>query len=356
MLDQQLDISDLVKMVYAPPRRLTGWKLDELVAHSNIHYFRLGRHALYSALKGIGVSKDDIVLLPTFICKELLSAVHELGATPKFYSVSRQLEINQSVDSLPPAKAILAVNFFGFPQNMTSFREYCEKVGAVLIEDNAHGLFGLDEKKCALGSRGDIGIFSPRKSLGLYEGAALTINEPSLIPYFNLQTTYAPPVYKLGQQLKRLVRASVPRFGIFPARSFIKLTRLIRKIRTGHEILPSPPESERYLPEDDRPQYNLVESFATIDFEKEIIRRKALYKWLDEYLREFSVEPVFRSLSENVVPYGYPMFLREEQIPEIKQRLESYGLECFRWPDLPMEVSQNAPSWYHQVWSVHFIW
>ena len=70
-------------------------------------------------------------------------------------------------------KALLAVNYFGFAQDLAPFREYCLRTGATLIEDNAHGFLSKDTSGVLLGTRADLGITSIRKTFRLVNGAAL---------------------------------------------------------------------------------------------------------------------------------------------------------------------------------------
>lgn len=355
-MDQSLTIRQLVRQVYAPPRRDTGWRFEMLAGAAPVRYLRLGRHAFYRALIGLGVGRGDAVLVPSFICKELLSPIHALGAKPAFYAVTTQLGLADAPDTLPPAKAILAVNFFGFPQDLAPFLAYCARTGALLIEDNAHGLFGRDAEGQLLGMRGDLGIFSARKSLDVGGGGILVVNDPALAARFDMVTQTAAYPSPLSGKIKHLLRASVKFAGITPVRLFIGLSRLVRRLRTGRAIPVSPPESEFEMPADDRAPDDLAAQFASIDTAAEIARRRGLYQWLHQALRPLGVEAVFGPLPEGVVPYGYPMRLDAEQVPKVQRWLAKYGLECFTWPDLPAEIAVSAPAWYRQIWSVQFLW
>ena len=68
------------------------------------------------------------------------------------------------------------VHYFGFPQNINKFQELSKKKSWFLIEDNAHGHGGYYNNEL-LGTFGDIGISSPRKSLRLNSGGILYINK-----------------------------------------------------------------------------------------------------------------------------------------------------------------------------------
>ena len=124
----------------------------QAAAGADVRLFSLGRYALLAALRVTGVSPGDKVLVPGFICRDLLASIHAVQGTPVFYPVDRTLA-PQSLLAAQGAKAILAVNYFGFPQSLEPFRRYCAEHGASLIEDNAHGFLSRDALGHALGSR-----------------------------------------------------------------------------------------------------------------------------------------------------------------------------------------------------------
>ena len=72
------------------------------------------------------------------------------------------------------------VNFFGFPQDIDVYRKFAKKSNSILIEDNAHGLFSKDKKYELLGTRGDVGILSVRKSVTLPNTGMLLINNKKI--------------------------------------------------------------------------------------------------------------------------------------------------------------------------------
>ena len=81
-----------------------------------IRYFSLGRHALAAGLRALGVGAGQSILLPEYICRDLLAAVHAVGALPVFYPVALNLCPATPQENWPAASAVLAVDYFGFPQ------------------------------------------------------------------------------------------------------------------------------------------------------------------------------------------------------------------------------------------------
>ena len=346
---------ECLRSVYAPPVAPTNWRLEQLVGHERVRYFALGRHALAKALRMAGVGKDDAVLLPAFICREVLSAIHALGASVAYYPINQTLSLACDPATLPEAKAVVAVDYFGFAQDLAPFAGYCARTGAVLIEDNAHGLFSRDDAGSVLGTRGDLGVFSIRKTLPTPNGAALAVNKStyvSVAPQLPFDTTAPAATFRLKHRLRQLARA----FGPWPAQAATLLARLARRLRTGHAIPPSAPQSETNLPANAAPSHLLPDVMAHTDVAAECARRRELYRLLPSLLDSARYPPVFASLPPNTVPYGYPFVADAEAGLSAGRLLARHGLECFRWPELPDAIAPTAPAHYTSVWMVSFLW
>jgi hypothetical protein len=343
-----------LQSVYAPPAASAGWRLELLVDGPPVRYFSYGRHALAAALHAAGIGAGDTVLLPAFICREVLSAVYARGARPAYYAVDRVLGLAEDAVALPPARAIIAVDYFGFAQDLAPFRQYCTRNGAVLIEDNAHGLFSRDEAGVPLGTRGDLGIFSIRKTLAAPDGAALVFNKAGYTPSPQLAFDTAAPdaTFRFKQRLRQLTRYTGP----WPARGMTALARLARRWRTGHALPPSSPESEKQLPPRAAPSALLKNVMANTDVAAECARRRELYCLLPGLLDPARFPPLHAGLPAATVPYGYPFFADEESGAVAGRLLARHGLECFRWPALPDAIAPAAPAHYTSVWMVSFLW
>lgn len=346
----------LIEQVYCPPRARRQWSFEQLVGHGEIRYFSYGRHALREALLAIGVRPGEAILLPGYICRDLLAAIHSVGGVPLYFQVGERLQMESSPDDLPVASAIIAVNYFGFPQDLTPFREYCRRTGAALIEDNAHGLFSRDEGGALLGARGDMGIFSLRKTVPLPDGAALLVTAankswklPAQLPLSNARPSRP-------FRIKRLLRQMVPWVGTAVPRGLTKLERMLRKLRTGYEIAPPAADAEWVMPESAAPCQELPETLADVDIEREVIRRRELYLALEPVICAGGGEPVFDNLPLHTSPYGFPFRCEEGQTGKIRGMLGEMKLECHKWPDLPGEIAPGAPGYYKSVWLVSFVW
>lgn len=314
----------------------------------------MGRHALFAGLKLLQLRPGEAVLVPAFICRDLLAPIHAVGAQPVFYAVDRQLRPAVFPDT-QNARAVLAVNYFGFPQDLTAFRMYCEQRGAVLIEDNAHGFLSHDEMGAALGARGDLGLFSMRKTFSLPDGAALMINKPEwqsrLERQLPCRSDPLPPGYWIKRGLARMQRQTgMPLLAL--GQDF---ARSLRRWRTGFDVAPASAQSEYTMPLDAAPHCYTMAALQRLDVDGEAERRRTLYAEFHAMLANLDIEPVFGELTAETVPYGYPFYAGEQAALAVAKLARKRSLDCVRWPDLPTAVVSNAPVHYRSIWLVNFI-
>lgn len=113
---------------------------------------------LLAACAAAGVSPDDEVTLPCFTMSATASAPALLGARLHFCDVEDQTFTLANIGKAPP-KALIAVNLFGHPANVTAYRKQCDRHGSFLIEDNSQAPFATECGKLT-GTIGHIGVFS----------------------------------------------------------------------------------------------------------------------------------------------------------------------------------------------------
>ena len=325
-----------------------------LIGNADVRYFSLGRFALTSGLQLLAKAPGTSVLLPAFICRDLLAAIHAAGYVPVFYPVSDQMEPATAPENWPDAAAVMAVNYFGFPQALEPFRRYCQRTGACLIEDNAHGLLSRDAAGQLLGTRGDLGIFSLRKTMPLPDGAALVVNDPTRRSRLEAQLPFdalrRDPSFAIKQRLSKL-----PLVGNAAVRFTVAGTRLWRQVRTG-SALPNPgSEIETIIPGPPNPHAGLLARINSLDVERECQRRQSLYAEVDRRLKLLGVRTVFPSLDSRTIPYGIPFFGDNALGARVNKAIRSLHLEAFRWPELPAAVIDVAPMHYRNVWWVNFL-
>jgi hypothetical protein len=341
---------DLAATVYSPPRAESSWRLEELYAPARARYYGFARHALAEALALAG-ARGGAVLLPEFICRDVLSAVAAAGAEPAFFPVNAALSPAQDPALWPAAAAVLAVDYFGFPADLAPFAAYARRAGAVVIEDAAHALFSRDEGGRLLGTRAPLGLLSLRKSLPLPNGGALLAADPALAERLPAQRPFAPAP-GLRPRLKAAARPLLGLLGARAAHAGLTALRALRGDAGGH--VASDPGSERELPVPAAPCAELAAPLVCADPAAEARRRRALWALCDGLARRAGLAPVFASLPDGAVPYAYA--LRAPDLAAARAVFADAGLTTLPWPDLPAAVAPSCPAHYRDVALVHFLW
>jgi hypothetical protein len=320
-----------------------------------LRFFSLGRHALVAALRAAGIDAGDRVLLPEFICRDVLASLAAVGAEVAWYPVGEDLGPATAPEHWPAARAVLAVNYFGFPQPLAPFRAYAARTGAVLIEDNAHGFLSRDGDGAWLGTRADFGIFSLRKTLPIADGAMLACGAARFSGGLPGQLAETGPGFAPAVALKAAMRR-LPACGIAAAAIMTGVARSLRRIRTGHAIAPSAAADELAIPCIAAPHRGLAARLAGLDVPGEIGRRRALYEAATEVAKADGIEPLFPELPAGVAPYGFPFRLRSNHsVDALRRWSKRRGLELIGWPDLPEAIEKSAPDRYRNLHLVNFL-
>ena len=68
--------------------------LCKLFPGSNLYLFSYARHAFRELLRVMAVGNGDIVYIPSFICRDMLSPINDCGAEVVFYEVDLKLRLN----------------------------------------------------------------------------------------------------------------------------------------------------------------------------------------------------------------------------------------------------------------------
>lgn len=320
-----------------------------------IRYYSLARHALIDALRMAGVGRGSRVLLPEYLCRDVLAPLTLLGALPRWYEVGPELAPSTIAADWPKADVVLAVNYFGFPQDLQPFFDYAKRTGAVVIEDNAHGYLSRDQNGQWLGCRTSFGVFSLRKTLRIPDGAALWVSACNGEFELPTQCAFDGAGYNLAQLTKARLRR-VPAVGEFAYRSTTKLARMLRRWRSGSYIPASDPNSERALPIAANPWAGLLSALTSCDEMAEIQRRRAAYARCAEIGERLGAVPVFSGLPSYTTPYAYAF--RGDAVVQagMHRHAARHGFDLVSWPDLPTEIVGNAPAHYRNVFLVNLLW
>jgi dTDP-4-amino-4,6-dideoxygalactose transaminase len=134
-----------------------------------------GRVAIALALRHMGISRGNKVLVPAYHCIAMIEPITWAGATPAFYRIHEDTsvdldDVQRKLDV--DTRALLVTHYYGFPQDMTRIRAFCNAHKLVLIEDCAHAFFGRYAGQ-PLGTFGDYAVASAMKFFPAYDGGYL---------------------------------------------------------------------------------------------------------------------------------------------------------------------------------------
>lgn len=320
--------------------------IKEVYKDSKIYLYPFARYAFLEALKTLDMKT---IYLPAFICRDMLAPINTLKIKYFFYEVNENLE--PMLEDIK-CDAILMIDYFGFSQDFRPFEEYKKKYNSIIIEDNAHGFLSKDKNGVLLGTRGDIGLLSIRKTVFLPNGGALLVNNEFLkdkkYQSSEAQQSYEDVIYDKKLNLKKKI------FSKYLGISIVIIRRLLRFIKTGSSI-PLPDRlSEEEMPSNCYLTPILKDGIISIDIEEEIQRRRKMYLKIKEYAQQFDIKPIY-DLDDNTVPFEFA-FIDNENYKKFEQYLYAKGFFILPWPDLPNGIINICPKFYKNVKVVPFLW
>ncbi len=133
-----------------------------------------GRDSLYWILKSLNIKPNDIALLPSYLCVEVLKPFQDLEVPVKFYSIDHSMHVD--MDDLTSkltsdVKILLFINYWGFPLHLPSSHLKNIPLNTIVVEDNTHSILSscIQEKISS-----QIRFASYRKMLPVIDGAEVT--------------------------------------------------------------------------------------------------------------------------------------------------------------------------------------
>lgn len=315
-------------------RKNSGYDLPFPFQEKNLFLFGYARVALYEGLRVLGIKDGETVLVPDYICNAVVAPMRALNIKIRFYPVGVNLKpqwqaIEKVIDG--NTKALVVVNYCGFPNDLVMAKCFCKKHNIYLIEDNAHGFLSADNEK-PLGSCGDISIFSFRKVLPIPNGAGLLINNKSLHPL--------PPQIKYLRKKNRALR--------FVAKNFLILLKDAFRVGPLKEEDFEAGRIRDVLEEYDLEKYfvkfSQVSKFIIehIDFKGIMAQKRNSYiGWLNYFTKKniIGLKVAFPVLQDNCVPFSFPVLVDNQK--EFIANMFHKGIDCYPWPYLPRASQEN---------------
>ena len=328
-------------------RNVTGF---DLLKRKSVVPCYFGRGAIWNAVCIMELTETDNVLMPAYHCSIEVEAVLKAGTQVRFYNVNRNMRVDlhdlkEKIDD--NTKAVFVIHYFGFPQPIDEIKKICEENDLLLIEDAAHSLFS-SYKGRFLGTHGDFGVLSMKKSLPIPNGGALMINNsnyqvPKSLKKPNFVSVLREMVFLfvnvIGLRCSNL-------YGILdfvflkPIRKLLKIVKRMSKSELGIVT----PTSMEFSPEIGNWGMSKVSQKIIENIDVEYIKRKrrANYKFLLERIVGMDgITPCFKNLPEDVCPFFLPIVVNKRE--NLQKRLSEKGVLRMLWEssftiDYPIEI------------------
>lgn len=329
------------KIIHAFPsldmRKLSAGRThgDPLLTGSGASFYASGRAALFHIVKSLNLPEESVILLPSYNCGVEVEAVLRAGCKVDFFRVKNNLLID--TDHLAGkisarTKAIVAAHYFGFPQDVAVLKELCAGRDLVLIEDCAHALYSRYGNGRWLGTEGDFGLFSMRKTVSMPNGGAALVNRKDLAPPGKGMKKTAPGLLK--GIARSILENEAARSGITSRISWRLLALHEQRAATACGTTPNATEDPRWYY--DVPMFDYQNDIALFSlfcvgrerFDDVIAARIRNYAALEQILKErLPCDFVFQNLPEGVCPLCLPLFVAERDT--VADRMSGHGVVPF---------------------------
>jgi perosamine synthetase len=309
---------------------------------SHFRHFTRGRYALGEAYRLAGVGRQGALLAPAYHCVTMLDPALALDADVLLYPLNADLSPKlESLDHLllgckKPVKALLATHFFGFAQDLSALKAWCDRQRIVLIEDCSHLLLTENFRFDQTGVDGRFVVASPYKFFSCDDGGLLySPGEP-------LPDSVATKPPGLLQEIRAIVRI-IDRFrsAVPSARAIDSIDRQLLALRgtpleTGCEqIIERSQTSTQYCAAQAktsslRSSRLLVGHSSIAD---NISQRRDNYRrWAEATGKASHCRALLADLPENCAPYMFPLYI-ERPDPHFFW-LKQLAVPVWRWDEM----------------------
>lgn len=312
--------SALLEPLSNSTRELSG--IPSILDIKNRIFTTSGRASIALALEHVGITKDDVVLIPAYHCEAMVAPAKWRHARIVFYRINpdTSAQLDDIANKITPkTRAIIVTHYFGFEQPLQNIKALCEQHNIILIEDCAHAMFG---KK--IGTTGDFAIGSCMKFLPIYEGGMLCSFKHNLD-----EIKLSPPSFKFElKSIANTVEASLNynRLGGFGqvAKLLLKtkdvLWHLLKNRHIGHD-------GNRLGPTSSEGGFGLDEAWIHKKiswFSLQIIKHSALENVAKQRRENYlsmltaltnlpSCRILFEKLPNDTVPWVFPIYVDQPE-------------------------------------------
>ncbi|MBL7094301.1 DegT/DnrJ/EryC1/StrS aminotransferase family protein [candidate division KSB1 bacterium] len=308
----------------------------------NVYWFAYARQALLHGMRFLKIKKGDKVLVPAYICNVIESPFKEMGVEIEYFDSNWDLtpDFNLIESKITKnTKALLWVNYFGFPAPFKQIKEFCDKHNLFFIEDNAHGFLSKYQGKW-LGTIGDISITSIRKSLPIVNGAILRINNKAIFQKHSYQLEKLHHADSLIKYVRNYLLWYFKSKGMINKRSDRNSQDHV-VYDFGNSLVQFP---DPIL--DIRINSITLIIIKSLNYEIFYLNRRRSVERVNKFIKileKYSFSSLFNNIPKGTIPLQIPLIWQEEEkrMKEVLRYFNRYGVEAFYWPDLPDCVVRN---------------
>ncbi len=287
-------------------------------ANKNTFLFSSGRCSLTFLIKALKLTQESEVLLPEYLCPEMLEPFKKHSIKTNFYKIKSNMQVDlkdikNKLNKNPNTKLLLTIHYFGFPQQqIEKLKQICRNNNTYLAEDCAQSFLSVYKNK-PLGALADFSFNSLRKFIQIPDGSIFIDNTNSL-----------KPIYKHSiKHLKHIIN-----------RLFLLLTKnnnpnFYNKYKILENLSYPKPARMSMLSEFIFNRTNLNEI-------KE--KRIANYSYLIKNIKNTKIKPLFKALPEGVCPLGFPIKTKE------RDKLKMHLIKNKIYPPIHWQLSEKLKS------------
>ncbi len=333
-----------------------GWSnvkgCSSIIDHRKIYYLPSGRAAIAAALEVLGIKEGDEVLFPAYHCPSMVEPVIWMHGVENYFCINSDMspdltDIEQKISS--NTRAIVAVHYFGFQQDMSRLRELCDTHSLYLIEDCAHCYFTPGTKN-SIGSFGDLVIASPRKIFSSIDGGLLISGRQQITA---IKNHYPGISYNLKMALN-IIETAVKHdrmralHALLSFKNFLKKNFLSNK-NVAHKKKLDPIIHSKHIEDSYQdPRFGKTSKTGKMSRVSQIVlalsskskafslRRDIFYRYAEAFENLNHGKPLYNELEDCIVPYVFPLLIDDPDIQHYA--LKQAGVPIFRWDILNTEI------------------
>ena len=168
------------------PKRMARFKLERFFSNQNLLFVDSGKSALVLALRALEIKQGSEVIVPGFVCPEVVDAILTVGVTPVFVDINRAFMIDQ-VDLQQKitinTACLIITNTYGICDDFEGIKVIADKYKFKIINDLAQPFEVIDRGKYRNNFFGDIAIysFSYTKLFNTTKGGLVIVRKDSVL-------------------------------------------------------------------------------------------------------------------------------------------------------------------------------